>query len=582
MDARATTIAPALTLTAWAGFAAMCTGMFMAILDIQVVATSLPTIQEALKIRQDQMSWIQTSYLIAEVIAIPLTGMLTHALTMRWLSVVTTAVFTLASIGCAYSGSFEELLVWRVVQGFAGGLLIPQVFAAGFSLFPARGQATATTIAGILAVMAPTLGPWVGGWITSTFDWPWLFLVNVLPGIAAVAVAIWALPREKPQTRLLRQLDWLGMGLLIVTLASLEIGLKQAPQDGWLSVTVFALLCAAALAGGLFVLRCLIHRTPLVDLTAFADRRFALGCLLSFVLGIGLYGMVYLMPVFLAFVRGHDALEIGHIMVVTGAAQLVIAPLVVWGERRADARLLTACGFVLFAGGLFMSAFQSRGTDFDDMLFPQILRGAAVMLCLLPPVRIAMGHLAPEAIANASGLFNLMRNLGGAIGLALIDTVIYGRAPVIGERYGQALAGGSVEAAKAVGLPMEKFLAHVPGTAIEPGILGFVRSAVERQSLTVAINEAWAMLAVLTLIGGAATMLYLYRSRQGVAGPGEPIEAFAPSWVFYTGRAETTPSMLLRPILSTHPGISIGVGPNSRAPALKAPAVGDGDGRKAS
>ena len=145
------------------------------------------------------------------------------------------------------------------------------------------------------------------------------------------------------------------------------------------------------------------------------------------------------------------------------------------------------------------------------MLLPQIARGAAIMFCLLPPVRIALGHLPQEAVANASGLFNLLRNLGGAIGLAVIDTVIYGRAPVIGESYGRAIEAGSVEAARAVGLPMERFLAHVPGTPVDPGVVAYVRSAVERQALTEAINEAWAMLAILTLLGALAALLVLRR-----------------------------------------------------------------------
>ena len=156
----------------WAGFLLMCLGMFMAILDIQVVATSLPTIQDALAISPDAMSWIQTAYLIAEVIAIPLTGLFTRVLTLRWLFVVAVSVFTLASIGCAYSGDFTVLLAFRVVQGFSGGVLIPAVFSAVFLLFPPRLHAIATTIGGVIAVLAPTVGPVVGGWITDNWSWP--------------------------------------------------------------------------------------------------------------------------------------------------------------------------------------------------------------------------------------------------------------------------------------------------------------------------------------------------------------------------------------------------------------------------
>lgn len=504
--------AAAPSLRTWVAFAALCVGMFMAILDVQIVATSLPTIQTALAIQPEQMSWVQTSYLIAEVVAIPLTGILTRALTMRWLSVATLVVFTVASIGCAWSGSFASLLAWRVVQGLAGGLLIPQVFAAGFVLFPEPSQALATTIAGMLAVLAPTVGPFVGGWITDTYDWPWLFLINFAPGVAAIATCASLLPREKPEFGLLRKLDPIALALMAVALACLEIGLKKAPQAGWISFDTAVLFAACLAAGSWFVARSIRTEHPVVELRTLGDPGFALGCLLSFILGIGLYGAVYLMPVFLAFVRHHDAMEIGQIMMVTGAAQLVMAPVAVVLERHVSARWLTAAGFGLFAVGLAASAFQTRATDFEEMLLPQVIRGLAIMLCLLPPIGIALGHLPAEAVPDASGLFNLMRNLGGAIGLALIDTVIYGRAPVIGERLGQALARGDVEAAKAVGLPLDQFLAHTPGTPIEPAVLAYVRRAVERQATVEAVNEAWAMIALLALLGVVALCVARVRS----------------------------------------------------------------------
>jgi DHA2 family multidrug resistance protein len=177
------------------------------------------------------------------------------------------------------------------------------------------------------------------------------------------------------------------------------------------------------------------------------------------------------------------------------------------------ARWLTAAGFGLLAVGLAASAFQTRATDFEEMLLPQVIRGLAIMLCLLPPIRIALGHLPAKAVPDASGLFNLMRNLGGAIGLALIDTVIYGRAPVIGERLGEAVARGDVEAARAVGLPLDRFLAHTPGTPIEPAVLAYVRGAVERQATVEAVNEAWAMIALLALLGVVALCVACVRAR---------------------------------------------------------------------
>jgi MFS transporter, DHA2 family, multidrug resistance protein len=483
----------------WLGFAMMCLGMFMAILDIQVVATSLPTIQKALRVQPDQLSWVQTAYLVAEIIAIPLTGFLTRALTTRWLFVLAISVFTLASAGCAASQSFASLIAFRVLQGFSGGTLIPAVFAVVFLLFPFRLQGVATTVAGVLAVLAPTVGPIVGGWITQTYSWHWLFLINILPGVvAATGGAIW-LVRENTYLRSIRTLDGVALALMAIALAAIEIGLKQAPDRGWASPLVLGLLALSGVSAAGFIGRSVGARRPIVELRTLKDRNFAIGCALSFVLGIGLFGSVYLMPVFLAFVRGHNALQIGEIMLVTGVAQLATAPIAVALERRVDARLLTGFGFLLFGLGLGMSAFETTQTDFAQMFWPQIVRGVAIMFCLLPPTRMALGRLEAAQVPDASGLFNLMRNLGGAIGLALIDTVVYGRAPTLATQIVKRLHAGDVDTARAVGIPLAMFKAQ--GNApLDADTAAMLQSMVTHLSLARAMNEAWALVAALTLI----------------------------------------------------------------------------------
>ncbi len=477
----------------------MCVGMFMAILDIQIVATSLPTMQDALGIAPDKMSWIQTAYLIAEVIAIALTGFLTRLLGMRRLFVLAITVFTLASLGCAASNSFAALVSWRVFQGFAGGTLIPAVFSAVFLLFPVPRQALATMLAGVLAVLAPTVGPVVGGWITQTYSWHWLFLINIVPGIVAASVAGILLPRSHVQWQEAITLDGWSLALVALSLSTLEIALKEAPGRGWASPLVLGLLLISASSMLSFVQRCLQSSRPLVELKTFADRNFTVGCILSFVLGLGLFGSVYLMPVFLAFVRGHNALEIGMIMLVTGVAQLAIAPVAVTLERRIDVRLLTAAGFALFALGLGMSAFQTPQTDHDGMFWPQVVRGAAIMLCLLPPTRLALGALQASQVPDASGLFNLMRNLGGAIGLALIDTVIYSRAPMHGADIRQKLMAGDVATASFVGIPLDMFTAQ-RSSPLDATSQMLLQPLIEKAALTQSINDAWGVLAILTVM----------------------------------------------------------------------------------
>lgn len=497
----------------WAGFALMGVGMFMAILDVQVVATSLPTIQAALKVAPSQMSWIQTAYLVAEVIAIPLTGFLTRLLSMRWLFVAAVSIFTLASAGCASSAGFASLIAWRILQGFAGGTLIPAVFSAVFLLFPTRLEALATTIAGVLAVLAPTLGPIVGGWITHTYSWRWLFLINLAPGVVSALGAAWLLPWERANLAEGRRLDVMSLALMAIALAALEIALKQAPKGGWDSPLVLGLLALTATSLTLFVRRTLGAAHPVVSLAHLGDRNFAVGCLLSFILGVGLFGSVYMMPVFLALVRGHDALEIGEIMLVTGLAQLATAPIAVALERRFDARLLAAAGFAVFGLGLALSASQTSDTDFAQMLIPQVVRGSAIMFCLLPPTRLALGDLPLAEVPDGSGLFNLMRNLGGAIGLAVIDTVIYGRAPVHARSIIARLQSGDVATATAVGIPTDLFIGH--HGPVDPATRTLLEPMVQTLALVRAINEAWLLVAAVTF----AALIALPLARRPVGPP---------------------------------------------------------------
>src|ERR1700754_4887522 len=205
------------------------------------------------------------------------------------------------------------------------------------------------------------------------------------------------------------------------------------------------------------------------------------------------------MPVFLAYVRHHDAFEIGTIMLVTGSAQLVAAPIAGALESRYDPRWLSAAGFGLFAIGLGCSAFQSRVADYDEMFWPQALRGVAIMFCLLPPTQLALGALTAAQVPDASGLFNLMRNLGGTIGIAVIDTILYGRTIGHGEALRDRLIAGDVSAAKSIGLDIQLFL-HPPADVTQATIEAYVRPLVERAAFAMSVNEAWALLSVVALI----------------------------------------------------------------------------------
>ncbi len=497
-------------LMLWLGFLAMCIGLFMAILDIQVVASALTTIGAALHVAPARLGWIQTGYLMAEVIAIPLTGILTRALSLRWMFVAATLGFTLASLGCALSPTIGILIAIRVVQGFCGGMLIPAVFTSIFIMIPEERRILATTLAGLFAMIAPTIGPLVGGYLTTNYSWNWIFLINILPG-AVVCLVVGACVRVgTADVGALKKIDYATLILAAIFLATLELLLNEAPARNWHGAFVFSTLAVCVIAGTAGVWRALTHATPFVDLRRFRHRSFALGCGLSFVFGMGLYGSVYMLALFLGLVRGHTPLMIGEIMMVSGAAQLVMAPVAALLETRMNPRLLTAIGFVLFGAGLLLNGFVTPQSDFWDLFWPQILRGLAVMLCILPTTRMALDGWAAKDVPDASGLFNLTRNLGGAIGIALIDTLVETRSPGHADALVARLQAGDTAAARLVGLPTALFRGHAMGP-VDPMTKAIIAPMVERAALTQSLNEGWLMVAALFAL--ALVMVPLIRSR---------------------------------------------------------------------
>ncbi|MBN8875177.1 MAG: DHA2 family efflux MFS transporter permease subunit [Rhodospirillales bacterium] len=406
----------------------MVVGMFMAILDIQIVSASISDIQAGLAASPDEAAWVQTSYLIAEIVMIPLSGWLSRLLSTRVLFVISAVGFTLFSLACAGASSLSEMVVFRAAQGFIGGAMIPTVFATSFLLFPGSRRAQISVLIGLTATLAPTIGPTLGGWLTERLSWHWLFLINVPVG-AAVAVAVWSwLDIDRPDWSLRRNFDLTGLVLMALFLGALEYVLEEGNRWDWFADETIA-WCGviSAIAGTLFFWRMLTRPDPLVELRAFRDLNFSAGSLYSFILGIGLYGSVYLVPLFLGRVRGYNSLQIGETMFVTGAAMFLSAPVAGMLARKMDLRLMLAIGLALFGTGIWWLSRLTVESAFWELFGPQALRGFAMMFVMLPVNQIALGRLPPQALKNASGLYNLMRNLGGAFGLALINTVVTDR-----------------------------------------------------------------------------------------------------------------------------------------------------------
>lgn len=421
---------PELSMTAKVfAFTVMCIGFFIALLDIQIVSASLMDIGGGLSAGTDETAWVQTSYLIAEIIVIPLSGWLARVMSTRWLFSVSAAGFTATSLLCGWAWDIQSMIAFRALQGFLGGSMIPTVFTAAFAFFQGPRTVVAAATIGALSSLAPTLGPTIGGWITDNYSWRWLFFINLVPG-SFVAVVVPMLVRiDRPNLSLLKGADYPGMVLMALFLGCLEYTLEEGPRWDWFGdETIRATAWIAGIAGLGFVWRSLTYAQPVVDLRALKSRNFALGCFFSFVTGVGIFATIYLTPLFLGRVRGFSALDIGLAVFSTGIGQVCAIPIYTFLARRVDLRWLMMSGLACFALSMWHFTPITHDWGWRELLLPQMLRGFAQQFAVAPTVTLTLGGLAPERLKLASGLFNLMRNLGGAIGIAACGTILNDRA----------------------------------------------------------------------------------------------------------------------------------------------------------
>jgi MFS transporter, DHA2 family, multidrug resistance protein len=410
-------------------FGTMAVGFFIALLDIQIVSASLRDIGGGLSAGADETAWVQTSYLIAEIVVIPLSGWLSRVMSTRWLFCVSAAGFTATSLLCGWAWDIQSMIVFRALQGFLGGSMIPTVFTTAFFYFGGHQRVIAAAVLGAMSSLAPTLGPTVGGWITDNYSWHWLFFINLAPGIFVTLVVPVLVRVDRPNLSLLRGADYAGMALMAIFLGCLEYTLEEGPRWDWFGDdTIRATAWISAIAGIAFVWRSLTYGQPVVDLRALKSANFSLGCFFSFVSGVGIFSTIYLTPLFLARVRGFSALQIGIAVFSTGVFQVLSIPLYTMCTRFIDLRWLLMAGLACFALSMWNFAPITHDWGWRELLLPQAFRGLAQMFAVAPAVTLTLGGLAPERLKLASGLFNLMRNLGGAIGIAGCGTILNDRA----------------------------------------------------------------------------------------------------------------------------------------------------------
>jgi DHA2 family multidrug resistance protein len=502
-------------------FALMAVGQFMALLDTQIVAASISDIQAGLAAAPDESSWVQTAYLIGEIVMIPLSGWLSRAFSTRWLFTASAAAFTLSSIVCGCAWNIQSMIAARAIQGFVGGAMIPTVFATGYALFTGKQRALIPAILGLLSSLAPTIGPTLGGWITDTLNWHWLFFVNIVPGLVITLTIPFFDAIDEPDFSLLRKFDFIGLLLLAVSLGSLEYVLEEGYRWNWMDDgTIRTFTWLAAITGILFVWRSLVHASPIVELRTLKSRTFAVACVFIFITGFGLFGGVYVLPLFLARVAGYDARQIGEAVFVAGLSQVLVAPLVAKFSQKIDARIMLTAGFSLFAFGLWMNTLVTSQWQGGEFFWPQILRGFALLMCIVPATNMALGALPPAQLKMASALFNTMRNLGGAIGIACINTWINGRT----NKHWHDLADHLTTANPRVQTWLANVTRHITSAGADPALnvqraLAILAGKVRMEAVTMAFADVFYLMAV--LFCGALVFVPLLRRPKPAAAAQE-------------------------------------------------------------
>jgi DHA2 family multidrug resistance protein len=495
-------------------------GAFMAILNIQITNASLLNIEGGIGTGVDNGSWISTSYLIGEIVVIPLTDYLSRVFSVRRIMLGHATLFAVFSVACAFTHDLPSMIAMRGLQGYFGGVLIPMAFTLVFTKLPKAQQPIGLAMFSLAVTFAPAIGPTIGGYLTENYGWQTIFFVNVVPTAVMVTTLFFTLERQPMQLGLLKEGDWLGIATMAVGLSALQAMLEEGNKDDWFgSPFIVRLAITAAISLSLFVWIELTVEKPLLKLRLLAQRNFGIGTIAAVFLGFALFGSVYLLPAYLGQVQHYNSEQIGSVLAWTGLPQLLLIPLVPKLMQRFDARYIAAVGLLLFAYSSFMNITMSLDYAGDQLFIPNIIRAIGQALTLGPLSAVTLGSVAPQDTPAASGISNMMRNLGGAIGTAVLATIVTKREQFHSNIIGQSVDLGREEVRSRIAQMTDYFLAHGisdPAAAHQQAIIA-LGNAVKRQALVLGFSDTFAVIGIV-LVLAAIAIISLKKVTGGAAG----------------------------------------------------------------
>ncbi len=495
------------SVTVWIAVLAAMIGSFMAILNIQITNASLLNIEGGIGTGVDNGSWISTSYLIGEIVVIPLTDYLSRVFSFRRYMLASATLFAVFSVACAFTHDLPSMIAMRGLQGFAGGVLIPMAFTLVLTKLPKPQQPIGLAVFALSVTFAPAIGPTIGGYLTENYGWQTIFFVNVLPTIVMVTALYLTLERQPMQLKLLKEGDWAGIFTMAIGLSALQTVLEEGNKDDWFSSPFILRLAAIALVSlSLFVAIELMIEKPLIRLRLLTRRNFGFGTIAMTMLGFALFGSVYILPAYLGQAQGYNAEQIGEVLAWTGLPQLILIPLVPKLMQRFDTRYIAFTGLMIFAYSCFMNTAMSPDYAGDQLWIPNIVRAIGQAMVLTPLTSVTTGDIAPQDAAAASGISNMFRNLGGAIGTAVLATVITKREQFHSNIIGQSVTLGREEVRSRISQMTDFFLAHSvpdPAAARHQAIIA-LGNAVKRQALVMGFSDTFAVIGVVLVLAAVA------------------------------------------------------------------------------
>ncbi len=490
------------------GTLALAAATFMIVLDTSIANVSLPAISGQMGVSPSQGTWVITSFAVANAVAVPLTGWLTQRIGQVRLFCLSTVLFVMASWLCGMAPTFETLILFRVLQGAVAGPLIPLSQALLLSSYPAAKSGTALAMWSMTTLIAPVAGPLLGGWITDNYAWPWIFFINIPVGIAA-AWMTWTIYRNRESPTRKPPIDGVGLGLLVLWVAALQIMLDKGKELDWFASGQIVTLAVIAVVGFVFFLIWELHEEhPVVDLHLFAGRSFAIGTLITAIAYGIFFGTVVLLPLWVQTQLGYTATDAGFVLAPVGILALLLSPFVGRSIPKVDPRLIVTVSFVIFAIVCYMRAQFNTEVDLYTLMVPTVIQGAAVACFFVPLVAITLAGLPPQMIPSASGLSNFARITAGAFGTSIFTTLWDNRASL----HHAQLVESVTHANSATG-PILDQLAAAGMTTTQA--LASVDRVVTQQAYSLAFNDVFYLSALIFL---ALTPLVWFAKRPRAAG----------------------------------------------------------------